>query len=139
MSNAHTHTAKKTALFAAAIALTATLFANLFIQRAQATTFHTISVNFEGLLDEPVTGEAGINQADNWNNVENGDTSFTGVVDSFGDPTGVSIALSSGGGWRAVDPAPGGGTDASMMNGYLNDFDGFTFAAGKPSTRMIGS
>jgi hypothetical protein len=92
-----------------------------------------VSVNFEGGQSGTtaadltkggalVTGSAGLVSGGNWNN-EGPSQQLTPV--SVNDSLGAAAALLSytaPNNWAALGTAPGGGTNADLMNGYLDNF-----------------
>src|SRR3954471_19959241 len=85
----------------------------------------TIGVNFVG--GQPggaasVTGTAGFVPQANWNNeAPAAQTTAVSVVDSTGAAAG-SLTYTAPNNWAATGTAPGGGTNADLMNGYLDNF-----------------
>jgi hypothetical protein len=86
-----------------------------------------IGVNFVGGQGGPggadsVTGTAGVIPAANWNN--EAPASIAAPVTIF-DSTGVtsaSLQYSAPNNWAATGGTPGGGSNASLMSGYLDNF-----------------
>jgi len=68
-----------------------------------------------------VTGIAGAVPAGNWNNEgPSQQTTAVGIMDSTG-ANAASLAYTAPNNWAAVGAAPGGGTNADLMNGYLDN------------------
>jgi len=94
----------------------------------------TISVNFVGGQDgngggggaAPVTTTAGDVAVGNWNNAGPAAGTLVNVIDDGGAGTGADVTWSVGNTWSATGTAPGGGGDADMMSGYLDNFGGQT-------------
>lgn len=88
----------------------------------------TVSVNFVGGQGGPggadfVTGTAGVSAVGNWNNFTAATQAITGINDSTGALAG-NIQYTSPNLWAATGSAPGGGGNASLMSGYLDNFAG---------------
>ncbi len=89
----------------------------------------TLSVNFVGGRGATVnggatvTGVAGAIPATNWNNAFLQTGSLPAAVDENGIAS-ASVSWSAGSIYSALASAPGGGGNADMMNGYLDNFAG---------------
>ena len=68
-----------------------------------------------------VTGAAGIDRLENWNNAI-GTSGTIPVVNSTGSPSGASVTWVTNNTW-STQSADGAGSDADMMSGYLDNFD----------------
>lgn len=119
------------------LALAACALATLVAGTARAAT---IAVNFVGGQSggagaATVTGTAGAVPQANWNNeAPFQQTTAVSIVDSTGTAA-ASLAYTTQNNWAASSTAPGGGTNADMMNGYLDNFQN----AGSISVTGLGT
>jgi hypothetical protein len=82
-----------------------------------------------------VTGTAGAVPQGNWNNeLLSQQTTAIAILDSTGTPA-ASLAYTAPNNWAATGTAPGGGTNADLMNGYLDNFQN----AGSATITGLGS
>ncbi|MEX2212952.1 MAG: PEP-CTERM sorting domain-containing protein [Phycisphaeraceae bacterium] len=112
-----------------------TVIAVLFTSSANATT---IGVNFIGGRTQPNGDAVGTNGADavnpgtatgavptlNWNNLAGANSAApVAVVDEFGNG-GYTVAHTVTNSFAATATSPGGGGNAAMMSGYLDNMQG---------------
>ena len=104
-----------------------------FMVAATGAQAATISVNFVGgnqnaPVDGTGAGAASVTQSagavfvPNWNNiipVQN--VTVNNLIDDTGAATSASISYSFNNTWSANNAAPGGGSDADMMSGYIDN------------------
>lgn len=92
---------------------------------AQVASGVAISVNFVGgrpvAGGDTVTGTAGAVPVGNWNNADGASGGPVGVINSAG-AAAATLTWNGTNEWSATGAAPGGGGNAAMMSGYLDNF-----------------
>ena len=109
--------AMSTALLAPAGAASAAVISVNFVGGQSGSTAADLTKG--GAL---VTGPAGAVSASNWNNEQSSQqTTAASIADSLGTPA-ASLAYTAPNNWAATITAPGGGTNADLLSGYLDTF-----------------
>src|SRR5436190_22744127 len=98
---------------------------------APAFAAAVISVNFVGGQTDPgfggagaafVTGTAGFEPVGNWNNMQPNTVSSPAPIVNSAGSSAASVVYSSNNTWAATNSTPADGTNAALMNGYLDNF-----------------